>query len=397
MLAPAAQAGVLVLSRHSGEILEGQDATLGPSAETYALSRILEVPEEALTTRTLAEAARVKATALGVQALEIRGPGWRLDVDRDRVLVRNGADLEGALTPSPRAVEAAEVQVFGLVGPERVQVECPGVAVRIANGVAELQESGSQLLARALGKGMLLCTGGPWSVRVGSSPARPYAGVFLWSPAPDRLPEAGSTPRQARARRGSEVVFRTTLAAYVAGVVNAEDARLAGEARVALAQVIAHDARVPRHPGRPLCDTTHCQAFLGTATPRPEELRALSLPPLPTDRWLPYSRGGSEPWTVRRTQGEVQAVLGEARAISRAGGQLRLVAPDGVHHRDCEPARAALQLPGCPTEVVLEGSQVVFRGAGRGHGLGLDVEAARRSALPAPVLLERAYGLHVAE
>jgi hypothetical protein len=180
-------------------------------------------------------------------------------------------------------------------------------------------------------------------------------------------------------------------------VLNAEDARLTGEVRLALAQVVAHDAGVPRHPGRPLCDTTHCQAFLGTAAPRPEELRALSLPPLPTDRWLPYSRGGTEGWIARRTLGQVQAVLGDVRGLNRVDGQLRVMAAEGIHLRDCEPVRAALRLPSCPSEVALTKSEVVFRGTGRGHGLGLEVEAARRSGLPAAVLLERAYGLRVAE
>ena len=51
----------------------------------------------------------------------------------------------------------------------------------------------------------------------------------------------------------------------------AEDATISGEARLALGRVIAHNAREPRHGVRPLCDTTHCQAFLGTAAPRDED------------------------------------------------------------------------------------------------------------------------------
>jgi hypothetical protein len=397
LLSLAARAEVLVLSRHSGEILEGQDAPLPVSAEARALLGVLGSSDSAPTVRALAEAARVKAAALGVATVEARGPGWRVDLDQDRVVFREGPDLDRALPPRSRAAEASEVQVFGLVGAERVQVQCPGTAMRIVSGVAERVTSEPRTLARALGQGLLLCTGGSWEVRVAGSAPRPYAGIFLWSPAPDRLPEPGATPREARARRGSDVLFRTTLAAYVAGVVNAEDARLTGEARLALAQVVAHDAGVPRHPGRPLCDTTHCQAFLGTAIPGPEEMRALSLPPLPSDRWLPYSRGGAEPWTVRRTSGQVQAVLRNVRGVRRAGAQLEVTTAEGVHLVDCEPVRAALRLPRCPSEVALAGSQVVFRGTGRGHGLGLDVEAARRSGLPATVLLERAYGLRGAE
>lgn len=367
------------------------------SAEARALLSVLGFSDSTPTGRALAEGARVKAATLGVQTLEAHGPGWQINVDQDRVVVGDGPEVDRGLNPRSRAAEATEVQVFGLVGPERVRVQCPGTALRIAGGVAKRLPPESQSLASALGDGMLLCTGGPWAVRVAGAAARPYAGIFLWSRAPDRLPEPGATAREARARRGSDVVFRTTLGAYVAGVVNAEEARLAGEARLALAQVVAHDARVPRHPARPICDTTHCQAFLGTAVPRPEELRALSLPPLPTDRWLPYSRGGTEAWTVRRTLGQVQAVLGDFRGLSHADGQLRVIAADGTHRRDCEPVRAALRLPSCPSDAAVEGGTVVFRGAGRGHGLGLDVEAARRSGLSAATLLERAYGLSVAE
>ncbi|HEY1905932.1 MAG TPA: SpoIID/LytB domain-containing protein, partial [Myxococcaceae bacterium] len=225
------------------------------------------------------------------------------------------------------------------------------------------------------------------------SKARPYAGVFSFRPLPDRPPERGATPREARARRGSEVIFRTTLSSYVAGVLAAERAGLTGEPAVALAQVIAHDARVERHPGRPLCDTTHCQAFLGTATPTAEVRRALELPELPTDRWLPYFRGGDEAWEVRRPTAEVRATLGEVQRLGGDGRTVEVTRPSGVERVPCERVRAALRLQGCPTDGVVEGETVRLRGRGRGHGLGLDVEAARRSGLPADELLRRAYGL----
>ena len=169
----------------------------------------------------------------------------------------------------------------------------------------------------------------------------------------------------------------------------------AGEAGLALAQVIAHDARVERHPGRPLCDTTHCQAFLGTAPPTPEVNRALALPELPTGRWLPYSRGGDEPWEVRRSSAEVRAALGDVERFGGSGRILEVVRSNGVERVPCEPVRAALRLPSCPTEGVVEGETVRIRGRGRGHGLGLTVEAARTSGLSAAALLQRAYGLDV--
>jgi len=304
-----------------------------------------------------------------------------------------GGTPHGQAEPqAARGDMAVEVQVFGLVGAEQVQVLCPGRAVRVRNGDTDELGSGWQPLRSALGTGTIACTAGAWQVQVAGGQTRPYAGVFSFRPIPPRQPESGSTAREARARRGSEIIFRTTLSAYVAGVLAAEDAGLAGEAAIALAQVIAHDARVPRHPGRPLCDTTHCQTFLGTASPSPEVARALAMPELPTERWLPYSRGGAEPWEVRRPAAEVRAALGDVQRFGGSGRSLEVVRTRGVERIPCEPLRATLRLPSCPTEGLLEGETVRIRGHGRGHGLGLDVEAARRSGLTAEELLRRSYG-----
>ncbi len=365
---------MLVLSRHSGEVLAGEDFPV----------HTLEAPGA----RALADLVRIESVA--GRATPRSAADLVVRVDEDRVIVN---DPRASVPPLARGDSAAEVQVFGLVGAERVSIRCAGRAVRVAGGeVAELP-SGWQTLRNALGTGAIACTGGPWEVRVAGSRSRPYAGVFSFRPLPDRPPEAGTTPRQARARRGSEVIFRTTLASYVSGVLAAEHAALTGEPAVALAQVIAHDARVERHPGRPLCDTTHCQVFLGTAATTEEVRRALALPGLPTTRWLPYFRGGDEPWEVRRSRAEVRAVLGEATGLSGDGRTVEVTRGGGVERLPCEPVRAALRLQGCPTEGLFEGEAVRLRGRGRGHGLGLDVEAAWRSGLTADELLRRAYGL----
>jgi hypothetical protein len=127
--------------------------------------------------------------------------------------------------------------------------------------------------------------------------------------------------------------------------------------------------------------------------PTADASRALELPELPTDRWLPYFRGGGERWEVRRSRAEVGAVVGNATHMTGDGRMLEIARPSGVERIPCERARAALRLPGCPTEAVFEGETVRLRGRGRGHGLGLDVDAARRSGLTANELLRRAYGL----
>ena len=364
-----------VVSRHSGELIAGDDFAVDASSGARRAQDLAE------TVRVAAEAGDDTHRA---------GPDFQLDVEDDRVVVRGPKATAPARA---RAESAVEVQVFGLVGPDRVSVLCRGRAARVSRGQVEELPPGWQTLRAALGTGAILCTGGAWQVRVAGSQPRPYAGIFSFRPLPDRPPEAGSTRREARARRGSEVIFRTTLSAYVSGVLAAEHAGLGGEAAVALAQVIGHDARVERHRGRPLCDTTHCQVFLGTAPPTAEVTRALALPELPTHRWLPYFRGGNEPWERRRSAAEVRAALGDARRLGGDGRVLEVVRASGVERIPCEPVRAALRLPSCPTEGVFEGETVRIRGRGRGHGLGLDVDAARSSGLTASELLRRAYGL----
>ena len=365
---------MLVVSRHSGEVLAGRDFAV------HAL--------EGTDARALADLARIEGAAGRSPPRSAADLVVRLD--DDRVVVN---DPRTAVPPLAHGDSAAEVQVFGLVGPERVSVRCAGRAVRVDGEKITELPSGWQTLRTALGTGTILCAGGPWEVRVAGSRARPYAGSFSFRPLPDRPPEAGTTPREARARRGSEVVFRTTLAGYVAGVLAAEHAGLMGEAAVALARVIAHDAQVERHPGRPLCDTTHCQAFLGTATPTAEVTRALGLPELAARGWLPYFRGGDEAWEVRRSRAEVRAVLGEAQRVQGDGRTVEVTRATGVERVGCERVRAALRLPGCPRDGVFEEETVRLSGRGRGHGLGLDVEAARRSGLSADEILRRAYGL----
>lgn len=371
----AGQPDTCVLSRHTGEVLAGDCVAEHGTEAERALS--------------LARRARIDAEA-GRGTTPPDG-GIELLVEPDRVVAHRGG--AGAVPPPTRADTAVEVQVFGLVGADQVQVRCPGQAVRVRSGEIEELTPGWRSLRTALGTGSIVCAEGPWQVRVAGSQPRPYSGIFSFRPLPERRPEPGSTARQARARRGSEVIFRTTLSAYVAGVLAAEDARLGGEAAIALAQVIAHDARVERHPGRPLCDTTHCQVFLGTAGPTPPVAQALSLPDLPTDRWLPFFRGGDEPWELRRDLGQVRAVLGDFQRFGGSGRLLEVVRTGGVEHVACEPVRSALKLPSCPTDGAIAGETVRIRGRGRGHGVGLDVEAARTSGLTAPELLRRAYGL----
>lgn len=339
--------------------------------------------------------------------------GWIAAVDGDHVLVlaRAGraprtfaAEAARILAAArTRASGAVRVQVLGLVGPGVATARCDGVPVTAA-AAPVLAPRAPVPVADLVRGGSALCLGGPWLVGFpGLAAERTYAGVLEPSPAPPYVPPPGVEPdaKQVRARRGSDVVFRTTRLLYAAGVVRAEDARLAGEPRIALVRVIAHDAERSRHPGRPVCDTTHCQVFQGTAPPSPEDRAALAAPPFSTRGWLPFSRGGEERWREARPAADVERVLGpavrdlafRARVASFTVRSGEPGAPFEERRRvPCEALRGPLRLPSCPDRAKREGPAWRFEGRGAGHGEGIDVEWARRSGRTADEILRAAYG-----
>ncbi|MDC0711121.1 hypothetical protein POL68_21815 [Stigmatella sp. ncwal1] len=344
--------------------------------------------------------------------------GWIVAVDADAIAVvmrprrmpRSFADEVPKLLArvrQRRGLEPAQVQVLGLVQPSEVEAGCPGAGFSVEEGVPRAVPPGFSRLGERVARGPAVCLGSPWRVRAPGLPpeGRDYAGVFTFSPPPAYRPpqDVPTTERERRARRGSDFLFRTTRLQYTAGVVAAEDASLRGEARVALARVVAHNERhaQSRHGGRPLCDTTHCQAFLGTVRIKPEEEKALGLPVLRWKEWLPFSQGGEEPWRERRARVRVEALLGAGLASLRFDkGRVLFVRAtqeagetfDTAESRPCEVLRSALKLPSCPHTASFDGAELVFEGRGRGHGEGLDVEEAKASSLRNDALLERAYG-----
>ena len=345
--------------------------------------------------------------------------GWIAAVDEDLVVVavrpgkmpRHFVDEVPALLARVRkqaaGLEAARVQVLGLLPSASVEARCAGAGFALEDGAPRPAPTDFSRLDALTAKGPAVCLGSPWRVRFPQGPdgGRDYAGVFTWSPPPPYRPPPGvpTTPSALKARRGSDFVFRTTRVQYTAGVVAAEDVTLQGEARVALSRVVAHNERhaAPRHPGRAICDTTHCQAFRGTVRLRPEDTRALKLPPLRWDVWLTFSQGGATPWREFRSRAQVEALLGTRLVSLRfESGRLRYLRTEGeagapyedARSLPCDTLRAGLQLPSCPQRASFDGPRVLFEGQGRGHGEGLDVEAAKAATgLSSDALLQRAY------
>ncbi len=337
--------------------------------------------------------------------------GWIVAMDEDVVAVMAAGgqmprSLAGKLLSrleelaAVRATSAAQVQVLGLVPPVDVEARCAGVTFL---GAGRLGAKGWVGLSQLVSGGPALCLGAPFQLRFPGLPpeGREYAGSFAARPLP---PAAAPTPlvseRAQKARRGSDLVFTTTLERYAAGVLRSEDAAIGGEARAALLKVVAHNAGVfSRHDGRPVCDTTHCQVFQGTTAADSGDRRLL-MEPLSYDGWLTFSRGGGELWTAERSTTEVERVLGPgASSLRFGGGRVRFVrlagGPEDPHDAaqdlPCELLRAPLKLMSCPERAEPTGAGWRFSGRGAGHGEGLDLEWAKASGLGVRAILEVAY------
>jgi len=213
----------------------------------------------------------------------------------------------------------------------------------------------------------------------------------------------------------SKLVLTTDLESYVDAVLASEAQDLRGEAGDAMRAVIAWNAihgRL-RHPEtRSVCDSTHCMVFMGNAgqssgrsgKTRPELIRLLD--EIAAERgleWLPFSKGGAEPWEVRMPQTEAARITGESalldirRERNRNGAvSIHLYYGEGEETVPCDLFRLKMKMSSCPESIAYNAgsNEWVFRGTGTGHGQGLAVERTRELAkmgLPAARILKDAY------
>lgn len=215
---------------------------------------------------------------------------------------------------------------------------------------------------------------------------------------------------------GEKVILRTDPETYADAVLAAEAQDLSGEAAKALRAVIFWDGvhGSHRHPdSSSLCDTTHCMVFRGSTSPGKERqqrttdanlLRLLDRLALAKRfDWLPFSEGGVEQWERRVPLAEMQQAVGEStildlRRVRLKNGEtaVHLIYPESEEQVPCELFRARLKLPSCPETIDYDTGDASwrFQGIGKGHGLGLSVEKARRlgkSGYSAEAIIKDAY------
>jgi hypothetical protein len=244
-----------------------------------------------------------------------------------------------------------------------------------------------------------------------------------------------------------KVVLETDSESYADAVLDSEAQDLRGESRKALRAVIAWNGvhGGARHPEtQSVCDSTHCMVYMGNrcgdskanGKTDVELLRLLDeiAGKMGLD-WLPFSKGGSEPWEVRIVSGELtrelapvwgadqtrelaheagsageQVVLDMRRERGRngmvsihifhaGGGVNPATGEDSTVEEDnlpCDVFRRYIKLPSCPESIRYDGgsNDWVFKGTGEGHGIGLSVEEMgdlERSGMTAAGIIEKAY------
>ncbi|NOK22362.1 hypothetical protein, partial [Corallococcus carmarthensis] len=123
--------------------------------------------------------------------------GWIAAVDADLVAVimrpgkmpRHFVDELPALLARVRrqaGLEAARVQVLGLLPSNTVEARCAGAGFSLEDGLPRAAPPDFSRLDALTSKGPAVCLGSPWRVRFPDGPdgGRDYAGVFTWSTPP---------------------------------------------------------------------------------------------------------------------------------------------------------------------------------------------------------------------
>ncbi len=215
---------------------------------------------------------------------------------------------------------------------------------------------------------------------------------------------------------GQTAVLETDPETYADAVLAAEAQELQGEARKALRAAIVWNGTHGRNrheDSLSLCDTTHCMVFQGSLPEAKQERGSHTDPKLlkllddlaarKKLDWLPFSKGGNQPWVKEVPLSRLLALVDEAsildlrRERTRSGEVvIHLMYPDNEEVVSCEVFRNRLKLLSCPETIQHDDSKStwVFSGIGEGHGEGLSVAKARglsRGGHPASVILTDAY------
>ncbi|MCB0362483.1 MAG: hypothetical protein KDD35_07165, partial [Bdellovibrionales bacterium] len=320
--------------------------------------------------------------------------------------------------------QTASVQILGLVPMAKIELSCQTggpLLVRIPGEEWKLKSLPPTSLT-AYQNQEIMCLFGPLSLsfpdRSGKPLTRPYFGRIKIGSLSD-LPTAPRRPypldpRHTKARRGSPLIFTTSVQHYIEQVIASEFPRGHIETLKALAWGVRYNLHHSPHQLRPVCDTTHCQVFAyqsqlssslkNKVRKAVEEMMALQGPlqhemenKLKLNDWFPFSLGGFKAWSKSLSTQKISAQLGlhsTPLVIDKTSPRqlsLKLKSGEAIT-LNCELFRNQLKLPSCPQSFTqTKADHWKFSGNGEGHGLGLsliEADLRARSGLSFVQILE---------
>lgn len=295
--------------------------------------------------------------------------------------------------------EMAQVQILGLVSPDRIVFLCERGKLLEENALGNVvflknkQISGHEAKEDhrySCPDGKLIAE---FPNRKGQKISRKYFGEVLISSIESTRHKGRFTPnhREQKARQGSRFILHTSRENYLKEVIGSEFPRGRSEVLRVLSEMAWKNHQHSPHEGRPVCDTTHCQLF-GHGGEIPPTLdkklskniknNIMSKSDLLEDRWHFFYLGGERKWQKKISKKLIESKLDmiNIRKIELRDQDIIITNSKGTENIQCELVRNQLNLLSCPNTAIQDKDSWLFTGNGEGHGKGINLEKANAMA-----------------
>ncbi len=287
----------------------------------------------------------------------------------------------------------AQVQVLSSFQLNSVDVSCPTILLK--NGAATSVSGKLDLQKLKVSKGRFGCAGAPFDVSAKDQVSRKlYGDLSFRNGTAIAVLDQARSEKNARARRGSELVLNTSEWHYLRSVAFSESGNYRQELKKAMLLVFKNNLSFWKSKNAPICDTTICQVFnLNYEQMKSDQKKQvddlileIGSSHLGAKNWLEFSLGGTDEWTQTVTYQNVAEYLKIAVAAdlsgTKTGDEFIFEIAGQKITTSCEKLRTYFKLRSCPDVITsLDASSAQFAGKGEGHERGMDLTAANQLAI----------------
>jgi hypothetical protein len=287
----------------------------------------------------------------------------------------------------------AQVQVLSSFQLNSVDVSCPTILLK--NGAATSTVGKLDLQNMKSAKTRLGCAGAPFEVSAKDQISRKLYGDLTFRSGTANAPlDQARSEKNARARRGSELVLHTSEWHYLRSVYFSESGNYRQELKKAMLLVFKNNLTFWKSKKEPICDTTICQVFnLHYEQIKPDQKKQvddlileIGSSHLGAKNWLEFSLGGTDEWTQSVTLKNISEYLKTAVPAdlsgTKTGDEFTFDANGQKISVSCEKLRTYFKLRSCPDAITsLNTENAEFKGRGEGHERGMDLTVANQLAI----------------